>query len=115
MFKNYTPYIPQGIGETLDMLGFMMLAAPTFVDDSGYFPDRNIDTTFYALNEGLQLIRKRLGDEKYATLVDMSAQMKAHFKADPLDETADGLAGRELILEMIDILKGRKKKDVPRN
>ncbi|MFM2099546.1 MAG: hypothetical protein RLZZ366_1085, partial [Pseudomonadota bacterium] len=42
-------------------------------------------------------------------------QMKAHFKADPLDETADGLAGRELILEMIDILKGRKKKDVPRN
>jgi hypothetical protein len=115
MFKNYTPYIPQGIGETLDMLGFMMLAAPTFVDDSGYFPDRNIDTAFYALNEGLQLIRKRLGEEKYLALVDMSARMKAHFEADPLDENGECMAGRELILEMIDILKGRKKKDVPGN
>jgi hypothetical protein len=106
-------YIPEGKSEILDMLGFMMLSSPTFTDKSGFFPDRNIDTVFYDLSQGLRLIRKKLGDEKYATLVDMSAQMKAHFKADPLDETADGLAGRELILDMIDILKGRKKKDVP--
>jgi hypothetical protein len=113
MIQKYTPYIPQGKSEILDSVMSMMLESPTFKDDSGYFPGMNIDTEFYALDEGLRLIRKQLGEEKYLALVDMSARMKAHFAADPLDENGECMAGRELILDMIDILKGRTKKDVP--
>jgi hypothetical protein len=110
MFENHTPYIPEGISEILDYLMSMMLCAPKFEDDSGHFPDNNIDTEFQALNEGLRLIRKRLGKEKYAALADKSARMEVYFRADPSDESQDCKAGRELILDMIDILKGRTKK-----
>jgi hypothetical protein len=102
-------YIPESQGEILDMLGFMMLSSPTFTDDSGFFLDRNIETVFGDLNQSLLLVRKRLGEEIYTALVDMSARMEALFRADPLDESGECMAGRELILDMIDVLKGRKQ------
>jgi hypothetical protein len=105
MPKPYSPHIPQGKSEIIDQLGFMMLSSPTFEDKSGYFPERNIDTAFLQLNEGLRLIRKRLGEEKYEALVDLSGRMRAHFEADPEDKTEDSLAGRQLIHEMEDLLK----------
>lgn len=107
MPKPYLPYIPQGKSEIMDKLAFMMLSSPTFIDETGYFPGRNVDTTFFALNEGLQLIRKRLGEEKYAALIDLSARMRAHFEADPEDETGEAIKGREIIHEMEDLLMGR--------
>lgn len=106
MPRPYSPYIPQGKSELMDKLAFIMLSSPTFVDETGYFPDRSIDTTFFALNEGLRLIRKRLGEEKYAALVDLSARMRAHFEADPEDETGETIKGRELIHDMEDLLMG---------
>jgi hypothetical protein len=104
MPKPYSPYIPQGRSEIIDQLGSMMLSKPTFVDDSGYFPGKSIETVFYALNEGLRLIRSKLGAETYLTLVEMSARMRAHFEADPEDTTDDALAARQLIHDMEDIL-----------
>jgi len=82
MTAQYRPYIPQTVGEVLDKLGFMMLASPTFVDRRGQFPGRNIDTVFFALNEGLKVIRAEIGDEKYDRLRRLSDQMRAHFEAD---------------------------------
>ncbi len=110
MYRNYTPYIPQGKSEILDNLMSMMLEAPKFEDETGYFPEMNIDTEFHVLDEALLLIRKQLGEETYLNLAEMSVRMKAHFKADPSDENGECLAGRELILDMIEILKGRAKK-----
>lgn len=104
MHKPYTPYIPQGRSELIDKLGSMMLSKPTFEDDSGYFPGKSIDSEFHALNEGLRLIRDKLGEETYQTLVDMSARMRMHFEADPEDKTDDALAGRQLIHDMGEIL-----------
>lgn len=101
----YKPYIPQDVGELLDLLGYMMLASPTFKDDTGYFPERNIDTAFYALNEGLVVIRKKLGAERYAALTALSDKMRALFEADPNDSAGNARAGRTLIQEMRDILK----------
>ena len=60
-YSSDKPYIPQGISEIWDFLGAMMLLAPTFKDKTGYFPDRNIDTEFFALNEGLKTVRKKVG------------------------------------------------------
>jgi hypothetical protein len=104
-------YIPKTKGEIWDYLGAMMLSSPTFVDKLGYFPDQNIESEFYALNEGLKAIRKQVGEENYQKLAELSARMRAHFEADPEDKTEDTIKGRECILEMEDILRsaGRRK------
>lgn len=109
MPRPYKPYVPKTVGEIVDLLGWMMLCSPTFEDDSGYFPGRNIDTTFFALKEALQVVRKQLGEERYEMLVALSDRMRKHFEADPEDKTDDGLAGRAIIHDMEDILKGVRK------
>ena len=94
----------------MDKLGSMMLGAPTFKDETGYFPQRNIETTFFALNEGLLALRKKLGDERYETLKVLSDKMRALFEADPEDKTGDTRAGRKIIREMGDILRSAVKR-----
>ena len=101
----YRPYIPQTPGELWDLLGSMMLGAPTFKDDTGYFPERNIETVFVALHGGLEAVRKKLGEERYAALMVLSQRMRPLFEADPEDKTGDAQAGRQLIHEMEDILR----------
>ncbi len=93
-----------------DKLGGMMILSPTFRDITGYFPGRNIDNTFYELNEGLRFLQPKLGEDLYRKLRDMSDQMRAHFEADPEDQTDDSLKGREIILEMMDLLKQSRRK-----
>ena len=110
MFPPYKPYTPKGVSEIIDYLGMMMLSSPTFVDRTGYLPGRNIENTFSELNEGLRLIRGKLGDERYLKLVEMSDRMRAHFEADPEDKTDDSLKGRELIEEMETLLKQSARK-----
>ena len=113
MPRPYQPYIPQSAGEIIEKLGWMMLYSPKFEDDSGYFPGRNLDTTFFSLNEGLQAIRNRLGEERYAALLALSDRMRTHFEADPENKTDDTLAGRALILEMMDLLKNLRRPKAP--
>jgi hypothetical protein len=99
MVRPYKPHIPKGVSEIMDQLGFMMLKSPTFIDKTGYFPDRNLETVFYALNEGLRLMRGKLGEERYVKLMEMSDRMRAHFEADPEDKTDETLKGRAIIHE----------------
>ena len=106
----YKPYIPQDLSEILDQVRSMMLGSPDFKDDTGYFPERNIDTAFFSLNEGLQLIRGKLGEERYMTLRAMSDQMRALFESDPDNTNGNTKAGRKLIREMEDILKSTAKR-----
>lgn len=107
---QYRPHIPQSVGELLDKLASMMLSAPSFKDKTGFFPQKNIETAFFALNEGLLAVRKKLGEERYATLRALSDKMRALFEADPEDKTGDTQAGREIIHEMEDILKSAAKR-----
>jgi hypothetical protein len=101
---RHEPYVPQAVGEILDHLDYMILSAPVFKDKTGYFPRENIETAFYSLNEGLQVVRNELGEEHYATLRTISNKMRALFESDPDDTTGDSQAGRTLIREMDDIL-----------
>jgi hypothetical protein len=112
MTHIYRPYVPQTIGELSDKLGWMMLASPTFVDKLGYLRGQNLETTFYSLNESLALLRGKLGEERYAVMREMSDRMRAHFEADPEDKTDDGIAGRQIIQEMMLML--RRKKATPK-
>ena len=105
MPRPYKPYIPQTIGELWDLIGSMMLVSPTFKDKTGYFPDKSIDTTFVGLNSGIEAVRKKLGEQRYAALMTLSQRMRPLFKADPEDTTGDADAGRQLLHEMEDILR----------
>jgi|HubBroStandDraft_5_1064220.scaffolds.fasta_scaffold411247_1 hypothetical protein len=107
----YKPYVPQDVGELLDLLAHMLFSAPTFKDKTGYLPRLNIDTTFFSLNEGLLVVRKKLGEERYAALRAMSDKMRALFDADPEDKTGDAQAGRLLIQEMEGLLLSVAKQE----
>lgn len=106
MTKNYQPYIPSTADEVMDELAGMMLNSPDFKDRTGYFPERNIDTEFFSLNEGLKNLRHGLGEDRYNQLVAMSDRMRAHFEADPKNETDETIKGREIVMDMRDILMG---------
>ena len=108
--RSDKPYIPQGIGEIMDQLGSMMLSSPTFEDKTGHSPEENIDTEFFALNEGLKTIQREVGEETYQALVALSDKMRAHFEADPEDKTEDSRKGRDCIVEMEDILKASARR-----
>ena len=108
---RYRPHIPQTLGELWDLIGSMMLGAPTFKDDTGYFPELNIETEFFALNEGLLALRKTLGEERYMTLRGMSDQMRALFESDPDNMNGNTKAGRKLIRDMEDILRSTAKRN----
>ena len=110
MLRPYEPYIPQNVSEIMEVLALMMLKSPTFVDKTGYFPERNVDTVFHQLNEGLRLNKAKLSEERYAKLIEMSDRMRAHFEADPENKTDDTLKGRHIIREMGLLLKQRPKK-----
>jgi hypothetical protein len=94
----------------MDQLASMMLGSPSFKDDTGYFPEMNIDTEFFALNEGLNVIRKKLGEERYTTLKAMSDQMRALFESDRENTNGSTKAGCKLIREMEDILRSAAKR-----
>lgn len=108
---RYRPYIAQDIGELLDKLGAMTLGAPLFKDRTGYFPQMNLESEFFGLNESLLALRKKLGEERYMTLRAMSDKMQALFESDPDNTNGGTKAGRKLIREMEDILEGAAKRE----
>ena len=114
MFKSsYTsdePYIPKGFAEVWDYIGSMMFSAPLFRNTSPFWREDGIDVEFFCLNEGLKTIRNDVGEETYQKLVALSDRMRAHFEADPESKNGEVIKGRELILDMQDILKASRKR-----
>jgi len=88
----------------------MLVSAPKFLDQTGYFPYMNLDYVFQQLNQGLSLNRQTLGEERYSELMRMSDQMRALFEADPEDKTGDTLKGCKIIHQMEDILRQVRRK-----
>lgn len=97
-YHNPNPYIPASLSEIYDLLGAMFLWAPTFIDESGVFPERNLESEFHVLVESFGVVRKKLGEERYAKLVDLAAQAKALFADDPEDTNGKTDQGREVLL-----------------
>ncbi len=60
-YFNAKPYIPSMLSEIYDTLGSMILGAPTFIDETRVFPNRNIDSEFNKLTQGFGLVRKKTG------------------------------------------------------
>ena len=107
MVRKYKPSVPTTIGELNILLGFMMFKAPTFLDVT--FPGRNVETVFFALNQGLNAVRDEVGEERFCALTELSDRMRHHFEADPTDSNGETRKGRKLITEMKTILLGALK------
>jgi hypothetical protein len=102
--QSYKPYIPQNVDELWDLVGSMVLGAPKFIDTSGFFPGKGIETEYFKLMEGLRLARPELGEERYAKLAEMAERTKAYFVAAADEDADDVWTGRNLLLEMGDIV-----------
>ncbi len=111
MLRPYKPYIPQTPSEIWDLLGWMTGYNPTFVEPEGrpYRSGATLETTFFALKAGFEVCRKKLGEERFQTLMEMADQMRALFEADPEDVTGDAAKGRELLWQMEDVLRPPRK------
>jgi hypothetical protein len=81
-----------------DLLDSMTRAAPKFI---GYADKSYTDTIFRYLNEGLEMKRENLGEERYLKLRKMSDVARAHFEADPDETTGETRTGRAIIREMM--------------
>lgn len=103
-YSNTDPYIPASISEIYDLLGSMILGAPTFIDRLGHFPERNIDSQFHQLTEGLGIIRKKIGEDRYLQLIELSRQAKILFAADQDDMNGQTDAGRNLLFQIEGLL-----------
>lgn len=57
------------------------------------------------LVEGLGVVRNRLGEQRYAVLLDLAARAMALFVADQDDTNGNTDWGRALLLEMEDVLR----------
>jgi hypothetical protein len=53
MLPPYKPGVPKGTSEIMGLSGMVMLASPTFLDQTGYFAGRNVETISHSLNKGL--------------------------------------------------------------
>ena len=82
----------------MELLSWMMIYAPKL--ENTLENGRDLDSTFFSLNEGLRRQRGKLGDSRCDALLAMSDRMRAHFETDPENKTGDGQAGRDLIAKM---------------
>ena len=111
-YFNPKPYIPASLSEIYDLLGSMILRAPTFKDRLGDFPERNIESEFHELTEGLGVVRKKLGEERYAALIDLAARAKALFADDQDNTNGKTDQGRALLFEIEDVLQDARRSRV---
>jgi hypothetical protein len=88
----------------------MILSAPNCRDKSGYFPDRSAETEFFELDAGLNVVRKKIGEESYRKALELSRKARAHFEADPEDKTEDGIKGRDCLMDIEEILKAATRR-----
>jgi hypothetical protein len=100
-------FVPQSIGDVMDVLGTMKVHSPTFVSKDTFLPEDDMDTTFLKLNEGLQAISGQLGEGLYLKLREMSDRMRALFEADPENKTGETREGREIIRKMMNAIDPR--------
>lgn len=109
-YHNPDPYVPASLSEIYDLLGSMLLWAPTFVSDPDAVFEENIDTEFQALTGGFGKVRKKLGEERYAKLMELAGQAKALFADDPDDDNGKSDQGRELLYEIEELIQATRSR-----
>ena len=111
-YRNQKPYIAKSLSEIYDLLSAFIGDAPKMEDRLGQFPYYNIDTRFTQLVESFGVVREKLGEERYARLVDLAARTKALYLEDPDDTNGKTMEGIKLVWEMEEIIQDARKRRV---
>lgn len=97
-------YIPKTLGEVSDQLSLMVLTAPDFLDP--VFPWQNRDTVFRQLSEGLDNVKRKLGETGFERLKE------AMLQARQLCDSGEGDAARDVLAHMKEYIRlGKYKTD----
>jgi hypothetical protein len=101
MTTDYQPgrYVPSTVSQIKDLLGSMSIRMP---DVPMPVTGEGMEETYALLLESLDLVRKRIGEERYVTLVEMAQQSKQLF----ID--GEDRAGAVMLANMEDVISGRK-------
>jgi hypothetical protein len=108
--KKPPRYVPSTLSEIYDKLASVLGGAPLFQSD--WDMDRNIDTEFDALFASFEKVRKKVGEDRYAALVDLATRAKALFAADPEENNGKTEQGLDLINEIEDIIQAARSRRV---
>lgn len=111
-YTNNDLYIPASLSEIYDFLAPLIGDAPTYVDDTGTYPSQNLDSRFSQLTEGFVRVRAKVGEERYAALIDLAARAKALFADDPEDKNGKTDQGIKLLWEIEDIIRAARSRRV---
>ncbi len=94
-------YVPSRVSEVIDLLGSMVLHMP---DIPMPVTGDGIDEAYGLLHESLEVVRKRIGDDRFNRLMEMAQQSKQLF-IDGSDRE-----GRAVLTDMIEVISGREPK-----
>lgn len=111
-FIKRAPYTPVTLSEIYDYLAGTLGRSPTFVDETDFYSIGGIDTEFSVLANAFGNVRRKLGEERYAKLIELAARAKALFLADPNNDNGKTLEGCKLIWEMEEIIQDARKRRV---
>lgn len=103
-------YIPSTLSEIYDLLGSMLLGAPKF--ERSWGSPTNIDSEFQVLFASFENVRKKVGEEKYAALIDLAARAKALFASDPESSNGNTDEGRERLYDIEAIIQAARSRRV---
>ena len=101
---NYVAHICETFSELSDEIAGIMGDAPKFEDKLGYFVDMDIDKVFLGFEKSLTVLRSKLGEERYARMLALSREARAHFEADPDDSNGRTDQGLDCLLAINDLL-----------
>lgn len=93
-------YVPASIPEVRDQIGAMVIAIPDLADN---ISNDGVPGAFRDLQDGLDLVRKRLGEPLYLQLSEMARASHAHFVA------GERKQGRILLQHMDEAMKRRRQ------
>ena len=93
-------YVPSSVPEVREQICAMVIAIPDLVDN---IADGGVPGAFRDLQDGLNLIRKRLGEKLYLQLSEMAEASHAHFKA------GEDRQGRFILQDMDEAMRQRPK------
>ncbi|MEQ1496907.1 MAG: hypothetical protein ABL912_14245 [Novosphingobium sp.] len=92
-------YLPSTPGEISDLLSAMFLYLPEY-----QLPNSNLDMAgeFSLIRESLGIIKSKIGEEKFAALMQMSYESEAFYNADDIK------TGGSKLREMKSLLRKKK-------
>lgn len=111
-YRNPDPYIPATLSEIYDLLGSMILGAPTFIDKDGDFPERNLESEFHILVSSFDRVRPKLAEDRYTALLDLAARAKSLFAEDQDDTNGKTDGGRALLYEIEEVIQAARSRRV---